>query len=97
MELLFESLVQLLPDASVAAVIVRHWRNVVPKVVALGRQFELPRNAVWSDGKTPLNSTDIDFSMKLLRDGVGVGRSRVRGELLVAVDQKNPFQVTLLA
>jgi ABC-type transport system substrate-binding protein len=95
-ELLFESLVQLVPDDTGGLRYRPSLAERCPKVVALGRQFELPRNAVWSDGKTPLNSTDIDFSMKLLQDGVGVGRSRVWGELLVAVERKkDPYQVTL--
>jgi ABC-type oligopeptide transport system substrate-binding subunit len=61
----------------------------------LGRQFELPRRAVWSDGR-PVSSADIDFSLNLLRAGKGVGRSRVWGDLLTDAESKRDrFLVTL--
>ena len=93
-ELLFESLVKLIPDEEGGFRYLPGLSESRPKVVPLGRQFELPRKAVWSDGKR-LNSTDIDFSLRLLQNGRGVGRSRVWGDLLVASETRDPFRVTL--
>lgn len=95
-ELLFESLVKLVPDESGGFRYRRALVEIPPKVVALGRQFELPRNAFWSNGK-PLNFTDIQKSLELLKDGKGVGLSRVWGDLLddKVESMKNPFQLTL--
>jgi peptide/nickel transport system substrate-binding protein len=94
-ELLFESLVKRIPDAAGGFRYCPGLTETRPKVVPLGRQFELPRNAVWSD-KRALNSADISFSLESLRSGMGVGRSRVWGELLLPVESKrDAFRVTL--
>jgi ABC-type transport system substrate-binding protein len=94
-EMLFESLVKLVPDE---AGIFRYRPGLAedrPKVVPLGRHFQLPRYAQWSNGK-PLNSSDIRFSVGLLKTGVGLGRSRAWGELLDQVEVKgDASQVTL--
>jgi peptide/nickel transport system substrate-binding protein len=57
----------------------------------------LPRNALWSDGKTTINALDISSTLKLLQlDGASVGRSREWGKLLDVVEsQRNPTQLTL--
>jgi peptide/nickel transport system substrate-binding protein len=94
-EMLFESLVKLLPDESGGFIYRQGLAESPPKVVALGRQFDLPRNAEWSNGKR-LNVKDIRSSLNLLQDGLGVGRSRVWGELLEdAIPMRDPFQVTV--
>jgi ABC-type transport system substrate-binding protein len=94
-ELLFESLVKLVPDQAGGYRCCRGLSESRPKVVPLGRQFELPHNAAWSDGRK-LSSADIDFSLRLLQAGKGVGRSRVWGELFLGTERKGgPFQVTL--
>jgi peptide/nickel transport system substrate-binding protein len=94
-EMLFESLVKLVPDEAGGYRYRQGLAESPPKVVPLGRQFDLPRNAQWSDGKR-LNFMDIDLSLKLLHAGKGVGRSRVWGDLLLKVESmKNPFQVTV--
>jgi ABC-type transport system substrate-binding protein len=94
-ELLFESLVKLVPDE---AGIFRYRPGLAeyrPKVVPLGRHFRLPRNALWSDNK-PLNSSDVRFTVGLLKTGVGLGRSRAWGELLDQPEVKSDaYQVTL--
>jgi ABC-type oligopeptide transport system substrate-binding subunit len=94
-DLLFESLVKHVPDEKGGYRYVPALAQSRPKVRPLGRQFELPRNAFWSDGQR-LNSTDLDVSLKLMQNGKGVGRSRVWGELLADLERKsNPFEVTV--
>jgi ABC-type transport system substrate-binding protein len=94
-DLLIESLVKLVPDEEGGFRYRPGLAESAPKVVQLGRQIELPRNARWSDGR-PVISTDIDVSMRRLKNGVGVGRSRVWGKLLKDVKgDRDPFQVTL--
>jgi len=94
-ELLFESLVKLVPDGMGGFRYRPGLAEALPKVVRLGRQFQLPRNAHWSN-RLLLNSTDIEFSLRWLKAGKGVGRSRVWGYLLDDVEpMKSPFQVTL--
>ncbi|HEY7328749.1 MAG TPA: ABC transporter substrate-binding protein [Gemmataceae bacterium] len=94
-EMLFESLVKLVPDESGGFVYRQGLAESPPKVVPLGRQFDLPRNAEWSDGRR-LNGIDIRESLGLLKIGRGVGRSRVWGELLEKAEaMRDPYQVTL--
>jgi ABC-type transport system substrate-binding protein len=95
-DLLFESLVKPIPDEYGGYRYRPGLAQARPRVVTLGRKFELPRNAFWSDGKQ-LNAADVDFSLTSLQNGRGAGRSRVWGDLLAGTDSKrNPFQVTLL-
>lgn len=94
-ELLFESLVKVLPDEAGGFRYRPGLSESRPKVVPLGRQFELPRNAFWSD-RRQITSADIDFSLRLLQGGRGVGRSRVWGDpLLGAETKRDAFRVTL--
>lgn len=94
-DMLFESLVKLVPDQAGGF---RYHRGLAasnPKLVPLGRQFQLPRNARWSDNR-PLTSTDIGGTLTQLRSGKGVGRSRVWGDLLAGAEASNDSsQVTL--
>lgn len=94
-DLLFESLVKQIPDEAGGFRYRPGLARARPRVVPLGREFELPHEAIWSDGK-PLNSTDLIFSFKLLQNGRGLDRSRVWGELLAGVEsKKNPYQATV--
>jgi len=94
-EMLFEGLVKLVPDETGGFRYRPGLAESPPKVVPLGRQFDLPRNAYWSDGRR-LNSADIENSLDLLRIGKGVGRSRVWGALLADIESiKSPYQLTL--
>lgn len=95
-ELLFESLVKLVPDGSGGFRYRPALAESSPQVVALGRQFDLPRNAFWSNGRI-LNVTDIDFSLGLLHIGRGGDLSLVWGGLLAdkVESMKSPFQLTL--
>jgi ABC-type oligopeptide transport system substrate-binding subunit len=102
-EMLFESLVKLTPDD---AGVYRYRLGMAeyrPRVVTLGREFQLPRNASWYNpkpvGERPpprLDSGDIRFTMELLKQGEGTGRSVAWGQLLDNVEVKgDPFRVTL--
>jgi ABC-type transport system substrate-binding protein len=95
-EMLFESLVKLLPDRASGFQYHPGLAEYRPRVLPLGRQFELPRNAQWSNG-TALNATDINFTLKLLQEkGFSVGRSPEWGKLLDTVQsERSPTQLTL--
>lgn len=94
-DMLFESLVKLVPDEDGGFHYLRGLSESPPKVLPLGRQFQLPVNAAWSDDR-PLNSTDIERSLAMLQNGTGAGLSRVWGDLLFGRESKrDPFQVTL--
>jgi len=99
-EMLFESLVKLGADE---AGVFRYRPGLAeyqPKVVPLGREFQLPRNATWSNAKRTIgkriDSGDIRFTVQLLKEGVGGGRPCAWGQLLDKVQVKgDPFRVTL--
>lgn len=94
-ELLFESLVKVIPDADG---VFRYHPGLAeqrPKVTSLGRRFQLPRGARWSNNQR-LDAGDIRATVRQLKAGVGLGRSRAWGELLDRVEVKSdPYQVTL--
>jgi ABC-type transport system substrate-binding protein/tetratricopeptide (TPR) repeat protein len=94
-DLLFESLVQLLPDdrgvmyyqPSLAA----GQLSLIPR----GRQVQLPRGARWSDNG-PLTAGDLRFTLNLLREGRGTGRCAAWGNLLEDLHVGgDPFRVKL--
>jgi ABC-type oligopeptide transport system substrate-binding subunit len=94
-EMLFESLVKQVPDGSGGFRYSGGLAESYMKVVPLGRQFQLPTKAVWSNSR-PLTPGDIKRSLEFLKEGKGVGRSRLWGDLLAEVEQKkDPFQLTL--
>ena len=94
-EMLFEGLVKVGLDDSG---IFRYRLGLAeyrPSVKPLGRQFELPRNAEWSNHQR-IDSGDIRFTVNLLKKGVGVGRSCAWGQMLDKVEVKgDPYRVTL--
>lgn len=65
-DLMFESLMQSVPDAETG----RRFRPLLatglPELVPLGREFELARNAKWADGK-PLDARDVFGTLELLQ------------------------------
>jgi ABC-type transport system substrate-binding protein len=80
-ELLFESLVKASVDADGLE---RYQPGLAigrPLTLSLGRQFQLPHNVFWSNGQ-PLTTADIRYTVKLLREGVAIGRPRAYGEML---------------
>jgi ABC-type oligopeptide transport system substrate-binding subunit len=94
-EMLFEGLVKRVPDEAGGFCYRPALAEALPQVVPLGRQFDLPRNAFWSDGRR-LNAIDIRNSLDLLKSGKGVGLSRVWGTLLDDMEPiKAPYQVML--
>jgi ABC-type transport system substrate-binding protein len=95
-DLLFESLVNLVPDdhgimyyePSLAV----GRLNLVPR----GRQVVLPRGARWSDGGA-LTATDLRFTLSMLREGKGNGRCAAWGDLLEEIRVAgDPYRVKLL-
>jgi ABC-type oligopeptide transport system substrate-binding subunit len=95
-DLLFESLVNLVPDAQ--GVLSYHPSLSVgrPKVIPLGREMKLPRNALWSDGR-PVTASDVRFTVRLLQEGAGTGRAAAWGELLTEAPVRgDPFRARLL-
>jgi ABC-type oligopeptide transport system substrate-binding subunit len=102
-EMLFESLVKLTPDDAGTFRYRLGLAENRPKIVTLGREFHLPRNATWYDPNRPpdrpsprIDSGDIRFTMELLKQGEGTGRSAAWGQLLDNVEVKgDPFRVTL--
>lgn len=94
-EMLFEGLVKMSPDADGIYQYRPGLAERLPKVAPLGRKFQLPRRALWSDGK-PLMSSDVLSTVKLLKDGVGTGRSSAWGQLLeMPVSKSSPYEVML--
>ena len=80
-ELLFESLVNLLPDDRGMLYYRPSLAVGRPKVIRLGREFKLPRQALWSDGLA-LTGADIRETVRLgqkvsrrMREGTGGGWS----------------------
>jgi ABC-type transport system substrate-binding protein len=95
-DLLFESLVNLLPDDRGVLSYRPSLSIGRPKVVPLGRQFKLPRNARWSDGAA-LTATDLRFTVDLLQKGQGTGRCAAWGSLLKeARVPGDPYRVKLV-
>jgi ABC-type transport system substrate-binding protein len=65
LDLLFEGLVKACPDAEGVICYRPGLAEGRPRVVPLGREFRLPRNALWSNGQ-PLTSSDVRYSLSLL-------------------------------
>lgn len=95
-EMLFESLIKRLPDGVGGFRYGCGLAASSPKVVPLGRQFQIPTNAVWSNGR-PLTAADVHRSLEQLKGGTeGVGCSRLWGDLLDGVEiKRDPFQLTV--
>lgn len=94
-ELLFEGLVRQHPDA---AGVLRYEGGLAegrPRVIPLGRRFHLPRNGQWSNGKA-LTSSDVRFTVNLLKRGQGDGRAAAWADLLEKVSVGgDPYVVDL--
>jgi ABC-type oligopeptide transport system substrate-binding subunit len=81
-DLLFESLVRCDPEVRAEGDTGVTWfyrsslSDIRPKIVSLGRQFRLPREATWSDG-TPLTLADVRFTWDLLKKTEGSGRGQI--------------------
>jgi peptide/nickel transport system substrate-binding protein len=66
-DLLFESLMQAVPDAELG----RHYRPMLaasmPALVPMGRDFSLLRNARWTSDGRPVDARDVYGTLELLR------------------------------
>lgn len=95
-ELMFESLVQLTPDAKGNLSYRPMLAESRPRIASLGREFKLPRNGKWSDGR-PLTVGDLRGSLALLLRGKGTGRPAAWGELLDRVQVAgDPYRAKIL-
>lgn len=84
-ELLFESLVKVSPGPDG---VMRYESGLAegrPRIIPLGRQLQLPRNALWSDNQ-PLTPVDIRSSVTRLKAGWGTGRAPSWGRMLEEVN-----------
>jgi ABC-type oligopeptide transport system substrate-binding subunit len=94
-ELLFEGLVKLSPDAGGRLLYRPGLAEGRVRVLSLGREFKLPRDAAWSDGE-PLSGPDVRRTVQLLQKGRGSGQSAAWGELLARVELGgDPYRVRL--
>lgn len=94
-ELLFEGLVTLVPDEGEVLSYRPTLAEGRPRIIPLGREFQLPRQAVWSDGK-PLTVGDLRYSVQQMQEGKATGWSAAWGELLDRVQvEADPFRVKL--
>jgi ABC-type transport system substrate-binding protein len=95
-DLLFESLVVLAPDDKGLLYYHPGLAEGRIQVVPLGREFRLPRRAVWSDGAA-LHSGDVSFSIAEMKKGRSTGRTRDWGNLLKTVRvEGDAFKVKVL-
>ncbi|MFO0928163.1 MAG: ABC transporter substrate-binding protein [Gemmataceae bacterium] len=94
-ELLFESLVVSSADERGALSYRTQLAEGRPQVIPLGREFKLPRQGYWSDGK-PLTVGDLRFTVAQQQEGKGTGRSAGWGELLDRLQvEGDPFRLKL--
>src|SRR5262249_32020309 len=97
-ELLFESLIKVVPAPDGSMQFKPGLADGRPRVAPLGRQFHLPKLAVWSPDKdnkereTP--PADIRYSVDQLKKGLA-GRHAAYGDLLEEVEVTDPTRVTL--
>jgi ABC-type transport system substrate-binding protein len=80
-DLLFESLVNLVPDRDGLLYYRPGLAEGRIRIVPLGREFRLPRSAQWSDDKA-ITTSDLSFTIDLLKEGRGTGRTSPWGDLL---------------
>lgn len=93
-ELIFESLYEMAPDADGG-----RFRPVLargrPRLLPLGREVSLPRDAQWSDGK-PIRAADVVSTINVLKsDWPGRVPSWIDDVLDVPQSARDPFSVVL--
>ncbi len=94
-DLLFEGLVNLLPDDQGVMYYQPSLAASRLKMIPLGRQVQLPREARWSNNKE-LTSSDLRFTIELLRKGEGNGRCAAWGDMLAEMRVGgDPFRADL--
>lgn len=96
-EMLFESLVQPVPDSVVG----HRFRNQLsaqpPRIVPLGREFELIKDAVWVSPNSPpepVNAEAVKETLRLLHQGKGLPASD-GVDLLQPLLVQDPYRFTL--
>lgn len=94
MELLFESLVKPLHDPRTGLRYEPALAQGDPRLTPLGRQFQITREARWSNGEL-VTAADVHGTVRLLRNGPGAGSGAEWAELLAGTRVEGPFQVRL--
>jgi ABC-type oligopeptide transport system substrate-binding subunit len=97
LDLLFESLVKLTPDATGATAYRPGLAQGRPRLLdhGVGRRFYLPPNAFWSNNQ-PITVSDVRFSVRQLKGEIATtGRSPAWGELLQDVIVSDQYRVDL--
>jgi ABC-type oligopeptide transport system substrate-binding subunit len=97
-ELLFESLVKVVPAPDGSMQFRPSLADGRPRIVTLGRQFHIPRGALWSPDKDnkekEITPADVRYSVELLKKGAD-GRHPAYGDLLEDLEVSDPTRVTL--
>jgi ABC-type oligopeptide transport system substrate-binding subunit len=95
LEMLFEGLVKQCPDSSGLLRYRPGLAEELPRIVSLGREFQLPRNARWNEDRA-LDAGDVRFSVRQMRTCPLTGRWLAQGEMLEDVELRgHAHQVTL--
>ncbi|HKB36715.1 MAG TPA: ABC transporter substrate-binding protein, partial [Gemmataceae bacterium] len=93
-ELMFESLIKLGADEDRNPRWVGGLIDGPPKLVPLGRQFQISRDAFWSNGK-PVTPEDVRNTVRLLRNPKWPGHSSAWASLTEEPAGGDPTRVTL--
>ena len=81
LDLLFEGLVQLVPDDEGRLYYRPQLADARPQVLALGRRFVLPQEALWSNGSR-LSAGAVRSTVKWMKNDARTSRTQVWGDLL---------------
>jgi ABC-type transport system substrate-binding protein len=95
-ELMFESLVTVSYDPDRGQLCAPQLAVGLPRMIPLGRQFQLPRNAFWSNGQ-PLTGADVTNTVDLLRSKEWPGRDFAWADELLDDAQVggDPYRVSM--
>lgn len=95
-ELMFESLVTVSYDTERGQLCAPQLATGLPRIIPLGRQFQLPRNAFWSNGQ-PITGADVTNAVDLLRSREWAGRDFAWADELLDEAQVggDPYRVSL--
>ncbi|HXG08933.1 MAG TPA: ABC transporter substrate-binding protein [Gemmataceae bacterium] len=95
-ELLFEGLVKLTYDPETGQRYEPGLAEGRPRLIPMGRQFQIARDAYWSDGRQ-VTGADVRSTVNLLRDKSWIGYRPSWAEMIEGVHLGgDPFQVSLL-
>jgi ABC-type transport system substrate-binding protein len=96
-ELLFEGLVRIGPDPAAGRAYLPGLAEARPRLIPLGRQFQLAQRVAWSNGE-PITADDVVHTVNLLKDPKWSGYSPAWAELIDAAqvgDEPGTVSLTL--